>query len=75
MIQYLFPVFVYCLNILLINKIIHLAIKGKVNELVVAYKDRLTRFGFELIEDLLKEYSNSEIIIENEKKKKNQKKS
>jgi len=53
-----------------IKKIINLAIEGKVNELVVAYKDRLTRFGFELIEDLIKEYSNGEIIIENEKDEK-----
>ena len=38
--------------------------------MIVAYKDRLTRFGFELIEDLIKEYSNGEIIIENEKEEK-----
>ncbi len=41
-----------------INKIIHLGIKGKINELVVAYKDRLTRFGFELIEEIITKYSN-----------------
>ena len=46
-----------------INKIIHLAIKGKINELVVAYKDRLTRFGFELIEELINKYSDGKIII------------
>ena len=33
-----------------IRKIINLSIQGKINNLVVAYKDRLTRFGFELIE-------------------------
>ena len=48
-----------------INKIIHLGIKGKINELVVAYKDRLTRFGFELIEDIITKYSNGKIIILN----------
>jgi excisionase family DNA binding protein len=48
-----------------INKIIHLAIKGKINELVVAYKDRLTRFGFELIEEIITKYSNGKIIILN----------
>lgn len=48
-----------------INKIIHLAIKGKVNELVVAYKDRLTRFGYELIEEIITKYSNGKIIILN----------
>ena len=46
-----------------INKIIHLGIKGKINELVVAYKDRLTRFGFELIEEIITKYSNGKIII------------
>ena len=50
-----------------LRKIIKLGIEGKINKLVVAYKDRLTRFGFDLIEDLLKEYSNCEIVIENDK--------
>ena len=49
-----------------IKKIIKLAINGKINELVVAYKDRLTRFGYELIEELITEYSNGKIIILNE---------
>jgi putative resolvase len=53
-----------------LRKIIQLAIAGKINKLVVAYKDRLTRFGFDLIEDLIKEYSNGEIIIVNEKEEK-----
>ena len=53
-----------------LRKIIKLAISGKINKLVVAYKDILTRFGFELIEDLIKEYSNGEIVIENEKEEK-----
>ena len=53
-----------------LRKIIKLGIEGKINKLVVAYKDRLTRFGFELIEDIIKEYSNGEIIIENEKEDK-----
>lgn len=48
-----------------LNKIIHLAIQGKVNELVIAYKDRLTRFGFELIEEIIKKYSNGKITILN----------
>ena len=50
-----------------LRKIIKLAIAGKVNELVVAYKDRLSRFGYDLIEDLIKEYSNGKIIIVNKK--------
>lgn len=49
-----------------LRKIINMAIEGKINKLIVAYKDRLTRFGFELIEDLVKNYSNGEIIIINE---------
>ena len=36
-----------------IRKIIYLAIEGKINRLVIAFKDRLTRFGYELIEDLI----------------------
>lgn len=50
-----------------INKIIHLAIQGKINELVVAYKDRLTRFGFELIEDIIIKYSKGKITVLNKK--------
>ena len=52
-----------------LRKIIKLAIGGKINRLVVAYKDRLTRFGFDLIKDLIEEYSKGEIIIENDAKK------
>ena len=48
-----------------IKKIIHLAIEGRINKVIVAYKDRLARFGYELIEDLIKEYSNGKIIILN----------
>ena len=50
-----------------LRKIIKLSIEGKINRLVVAYKDRLTRFGFDLIEDLIKEYSKGEVIIEDNK--------
>ena len=52
-----------------IRKIIKLAISGKVKELVVAYRDRLTRFGYELIEDIIKTYSNGRIIVLNEEDK------
>jgi len=52
-----------------LRKIIKLAIEGKIEEVVIAYKDRLTRFGFELIEDLIKEYSNGRILVLNENKK------
>ncbi len=50
-----------------IKKIIDLAINNRINKVVVAYKDRLTRFGFELIEDIIKKYSNGSIEIINKK--------
>lgn len=50
-----------------IRKVISLAIEGKIKELVVAYRDRLTRFGFELIEELVMKYSKGKIIVLNEK--------
>ena len=53
-----------------LNKIIDLAINGKIQEVVVAYKDRLTRFGYNFIERIIRKYSNGEIIIVNKKEKK-----
>jgi excisionase family DNA binding protein len=50
-----------------IRKIINLAIEGRIDELVIAYKDRLARFGYELIEDLITSYSKGKIIIINKK--------
>lgn len=50
-----------------LNEIIESAIKGEVEIVVVSYKDRLARFGYELIEKLIKDYSNGEIKIENKK--------
>jgi excisionase family DNA binding protein len=50
-----------------IQKIIDLGIEGKINELVVAYKDRLTRYGYELIERIIEKYSKGKIIIINKK--------
>ena len=41
------------------------AIKGEIEEVIIAYKDRLTRFGFEMIEWLIKKYSNGKIVIIN----------
>ena len=52
-----------------IKKIIHMAISGKVNELVIAYRDRLTRFGYELIEEFITKYSKGKIIILSEEDK------
>ena len=44
-------------------KIIDMAIE----ELVIMHKDRLVRFGYELIEHLIQKYSNGKIIIVNQK--------
>lgn len=46
-----------------LNKIIDIAVNGELNELVVAYKDRLARFGYELIENIITKYSNGKIVI------------
>lgn len=51
-----------------LQKIIKLAIEGRINEVAILHKDRLARFGFELIEDLIKNYSNGKITILNDKK-------
>lgn len=48
-----------------LNKILDMAIEGKVEEVVIAYKDRLARFGYDLIERIIKKYSNGHIIILN----------
>lgn len=48
-----------------ILKIIELAIAGRIKELVIAYKDRLARYGYELIEHLIEKYSKGKIIIVN----------
>lgn len=53
-----------------LQSIIEKAINGEVEELIIAYKDRLTRFGYELIEDLIKKYSNGKIIILNSSEEK-----
>ena len=47
-----------------LNKIINYGIKNELEELAIAYKDRLCRIGYELIEKILIEYSNTNIIIE-----------
>lgn len=43
--------------------ILDIAIKGELGELVIAYKDRLARIGYELIENIIKKYSNGQIIV------------
>jgi predicted site-specific integrase-resolvase len=53
-----------------LKKILQLAINGNVDEIVIAYKDRLTRFGYELIEWIIDIYSNGKITIINKKEEK-----
>jgi putative resolvase len=46
--------------------IIDYAIAGNLETLAVAYKDRLCRIGYPLIEHILTKYSNTKIIVEND---------
>lgn len=45
------------------QNLIDKAIQGQVNEIVVAYKDRLCRFGFELVNHIVTTYSNGKIVV------------
>lgn len=51
------------------NKILNYGIKNELETLVVSYKDRLCRIAFDLVENILLEYSNCNIIIENDEEK------
>ena len=46
-----------------LRKIIEMAINGILGEIVITYKDRLTRFDYDLIEWLVEKYSNGKITI------------
>lgn len=48
-----------------LQELMEKAINGEIEELVIAYKDRLTRFGYEMIEWLITKYSNGKITIIN----------
>ena len=50
-----------------LRKIIDLAILNKLDTLVVSYKDRISRIGYDLIEFILVNYSNTKIIIDKHK--------
>lgn len=45
-----------------LNKLIKLILEGKVNRVIISYKDRLTRFGFNYIKQIC-DYNNVEIIV------------
>ena len=49
-----------------LNKIIDWAIEGRIREVVVAYKDRLARFGYSQIERIIAKYSQGRIKIINQ---------
>jgi len=46
-----------------LQQLIDAAIQGEVKEVVVAYKDRLCRFGYELIEHIIEHYSGGKIVV------------
>ena len=48
-----------------LKRIIDLAIKEQIEEVVITYKDRLCRFGFDLIMHIIETYSNGKITILN----------
>jgi putative resolvase len=48
-----------------LQKIIDLGIKGEINELVITYKDRLARFGYDMIENIIEKYSSGKIVVIN----------
>ena len=48
-----------------LQQILKYAIKGHISEIVIAYKDRLAHFGYELIEWIIKETSHGKIKIIN----------
>jgi len=48
-----------------LNKLIRMIVKNEVEKIVVLYKDRLVRFGFELIEAICKEYDVEIEVIDN----------
>jgi putative resolvase len=50
-----------------LKKIIEMAIEGQISEVVITYKDRLARFGYEMIEWIIERYSNGNIKVMNKK--------
>lgn len=45
------------------NEILDSAIGGHIEEIVVTHKDRLCRFGFDLVEKLINQYSKGKIVV------------
>lgn len=53
-----------------LQQILDYAIKGEIEEVVISYKDRLARFGYELIETIIQKYSRGYITIINKTEEK-----
>lgn len=52
-----------------LKKILDYGIKGEIDEVVIAYRDRLVRYGYEIYEHVIKKYSKGEIkVLKKEKK-------
>lgn len=49
------------------GKILDFAIDGRISELIIPTKDTLSTNGFDIIEKIIKKYSNGEIIVSNNK--------
>jgi putative resolvase len=50
------------------KKLLRLAVERKISRIVVAYPDRLTRFGFKTIEELLKPFGVEVVVLNHEDK-------
>lgn len=50
------------------TQLINLILEGKVNRLIIAYKDRLTRFGYNYIKQICEKYNTTIIIVSSEEK-------
>lgn len=46
-------------------ELLNLAINDKIDKLIIYYKDRLCRFGFEMFEELSKKYNFKIIVVDN----------
>lgn len=54
-----------------LNQLIDMITNSEVEKIVVPYKDRLIRLGYELIENLCNKYGTTIEIIDNTEKQKN----
>ncbi|MHA2270187.1 MAG: IS607 family transposase [Promethearchaeota archaeon] len=50
------------------NSILDSAIKGDISEVVVTHRDRLCRFGFELVNRIICGHSNGKVVVLNQEK-------